>query len=104
MQLLYFLIFLALPVKLQVYLPIELTDRSNISMIELSDIGDFGLMRKPRPNVPQHYHTGIDIKRPNNNYKNEPIYPIAKGKVISKRDDGPYANIIIEHELEGFKF
>ena len=76
----------------------------HLSESKLSDIGDFGLLRKPRPNVPQHYHTGIDIKRPNNNYINEPIYPIGKGTVISKRDDGPYANIIIEHESEGFKF
>jgi len=104
MQLLFILAFLVLPAKSQVYLPIELTDRTNISMVKLSDIGEFGLMRKPRPNVPQHYHTGIDIKRPSNNYINEPIYPIAKGKVISKRDDGPYANIIIEHELNGIKF
>lgn len=104
MHLLFLLCFVFHSFKAQIYLPIDLGNRNDISKVKLSDIGDFGLLRKPRPNVPQHFHTGIDIKRPNNNYINEPIYPIAKGKVISKRDDDPYANIIIEHESEGFKF
>lgn len=90
--------------KTQVLLPIELKNRNEISQIKLTNIGDFGLVRKPRLNVPAHLHTGIDIKRPSKNYSNEPIYPIAKGKVISIRNDGPYANIIIEHEVKNLTF
>ncbi len=87
----------------QILLPICLEDRQDISKIHLTKIGQFGLIRKARPNIPEHYHTGIDIKRPNNNYESEPIFPIAKGRVISKRTDGPYANLIIEHEINGIK-
>jgi len=50
-----------------------------------------------RPGIPAHFHTGIDIKRPNPNYGDEPIFAIGEGRVISLRDDGPYAQIIIEH-------
>ena len=75
----------------------------NISTIQLTEIGQFGLKRKARENVPEHYHTGIDIKRSGNNYNYEPIFPIAEGKVISKRTDGPYANLIIEHTINGKK-
>ncbi|MFY0601766.1 MAG: M23 family metallopeptidase [Cyclobacteriaceae bacterium] len=67
--------------------------------IELTEIGDFGIIRKARPNIPAHHHTGIDIKRPNGNYQAEPIYTIADGEVISKRTDGPYAQLIIFHDL-----
>ncbi len=84
-------------------MPICLEDRQDISQIHLTKIGQFGLVRKARNNIPEHYHTGIDIKRPNNNYDTEPIFSIAKGKVISKRTDGPYANLIIEHEINGRK-
>jgi hypothetical protein len=104
MQLMYVLVFVLLSIKSQVLLPVELPDRKDLSKIKLSPIGDFGLIRKARSKIPAHYHTGIDIKRPNNNYSNEPIFPIAKGKVISKRSDGPYANIIIEHEFENIRF
>jgi hypothetical protein len=54
-------------------------------------------MRKPRPGIPAHFHTGIDIQRPSENYHNEPIFPVGKGVVISLRTDGPYAQLIIEH-------
>lgn len=104
MKLLYLLAFILISIKSQVFLPIELTNRKDLSKIKLSEIGDFGLTRKPRLNIPAHLHTGIDILRPNNNYSNEPIYSIAKGKVISIRNDGPYANIIIEHEFENITF
>ena len=104
MQHIYLLPILILSLKSQVYLPIELPTRKDISKVELSEIGEFGLTRKPRLHIPEHYHTGIDIKRPNKNYSNEPIYPIAKGKVISRRNDGPYANIIVEHEFKNIKF
>ncbi len=46
-----------------------------------------------------HLHTGIDIKRPSNNYNDQPVHPIAKGFIISKRIDGPYAQLIIEHQI-----
>jgi hypothetical protein len=82
-----------------VYIPICPLHRRDISKIQLTTIGKFGLLRKARTNVPAHFHTGIDIKRPGNNYELEPIFPIAKGLVISKRTDGPYANLIIEHEI-----
>lgn len=87
-----------------IYLPINSNNRKDFSTIELSKIGQFGLLRKARPGIPAHYHTGIDIKRPTSNYDSEPIYPVASGVVISKRTDGPYANLIIEHVLNGHKF
>jgi murein DD-endopeptidase MepM/ murein hydrolase activator NlpD len=87
-----------------IYLPINIPDRKDISQIHLTAIGQFGIMRKARPNVPAHYHTGIDIKRPGSNYDAEHILPIAKGVIISKRTDGPYANLMIEHEINGTKF
>jgi len=87
----------------KVYLPINSRNRHDISEIHITEIGQFGLMRKTRPNVPKHYHTGIDIERPSSNYVSEPIYPIASGVVISKRTDGPYANLIIEHTIKGLK-
>lgn len=44
-------------------------------------------------------HTGIDILPPDKNYfTEESIFPIARGVVISKRTDGPYAQLIIEHD------
>jgi len=85
---------------LHIYSPVK----SDISAIKLSKIGQFGLLRKPRPGIPAHYHTGIDIKRPSDNYEDEPVFPIYKGKVISMRRDGPYANLIIEHEYNSKKF
>lgn len=84
-------------------LPIR-TSGNSVKEIKLTAIGQFGLMRKPRPSVPAHFHTGIDIKRPGKNYSDEPIFPIATGIVISKRDDGAYAQLIIEHEINNTKF
>lgn len=84
--------------------PVALTDRSEISAIKLSSIGDFGLPRVERLDVPAHLHTGIDISRPSNHYQHDPIYPITSGQVISKRTDGPYAQLILEHQLESDTF
>lgn len=81
------------------YLPIDVRDRQSLESVYLTPIGDFGLMRKPRPGIPAHLHTGIDLMRPNHNYYAEPVLPVAEGKVISIRDDGPYAQIIIQHKL-----
>ncbi|OGB63748.1 MAG: hypothetical protein A2Y94_05560 [Caldithrix sp. RBG_13_44_9] len=82
-------------------LPVQVSQRTSLSEIKLTTIGAFGHIRKSRPGIPQHFHTGIDIKRPNGNYNAEPIFPLAPGRVISLRDDGPFAQIIIEHELVG---
>ena len=87
--------------NLSCMLPILVSPRTDLSQIRLSPIGAFGRIRKARPGIPQHYHTGIDIKRPNSNYNHEPIFPLAAGRVISLLEDGPFAQIIIEHELEG---
>lgn len=78
-------------------LPIDTKDRQSWAAIALTPIGQFGVLRKARPNVPAHLHTGVDIKRPSTNYFDEYIFPINPGRVISMRDDGPYAQIIIEH-------
>jgi hypothetical protein len=88
----------------QILLPIDATDRTSVEQIQLTDLGQFGKYRKARPNIPGHYHTGIDIKRPHNNFLNEPVFAIAQGKVISKRTDGPYAQIILEHKMNNFVF
>ncbi len=95
------MLFLPISVHMQFFLPIYLPDRRDISKIHLTENGHFGIKRKARISIPEHYHTGIDIKRPNDNYESEPIYPIATGRVISKRTDGPYANVLIEHEING---
>jgi len=85
-------------------IPINTSNRKDISSIQLTEIGKFGLIRKARKTVPAHFHTGIDIKRPNINYNNEPIFSIAQGKIISKRTDGPYAQLIIEHHVDNTVF
>ncbi len=79
------------------YLPINTTNRQTWEQVRLTQIGEFGLMRKARPNVPGHYHTATDFMRPGDNYENEPIFPAARGRIISKRDDGPFAQLIVEH-------
>jgi hypothetical protein len=95
--------FLFFDLNAQIFLPIQAKNRQSINELTLTSIGQFGLRRKARPNIPSHFHTGIDIQRPHHNYLNEPIYPIASGIVISKRIDGPYAQLIIEHNLHGTK-
>ena len=97
-------ILLTILFHVHIFVPVNLDDRHDISKIQLTNIGHFGIIRKARKNIPRHYHTGIDIKRPRKNYSSEPIFPIAKGRVISKRTDGPFANIIIEHETDRRKF
>ncbi len=86
--------------RLEWYLPFNAENRQSWEEVRLTKIGDFGLIRKARPTVPEHLHTGVDIKRHSNNYVDEPVYPAAIGKVISLRDDGPFAQIIIEHKME----
>jgi len=95
-------LIISLLISSSVLLPVDYGDRKDISRVQLTEIGEFGLMRKARVGIPAHFHTGIDIKRPGNNYHDEPIFPIAPGRVISKRTDGPYAQLIIEHNVNGF--
>jgi len=85
------------------YLPIKATNRQSTEDVALTQIGPFGLMRKPRPNIPAHHHTGCDLRRPSENHIDEPVYPAAGGIVVSMRDDGPYAQIIIEHTFDSAK-
>ncbi len=82
--------------------PIAIHDRESAQGLQLTEIGEFGLYRKARPKVPAHLHTGIDIQRPEKHSHH--IFSIAKGVVISKRTDGPYAQLIIEHRLENLLF
>jgi murein DD-endopeptidase MepM/ murein hydrolase activator NlpD len=96
------LLFLA--PKPSIYLPVNSGDRKSAESLKLTSIGKFGIARKARPDVPAHIHTGIDIVRPGANYTNEPIFAIADGTVISTRNDGAYAQIIIVHELNGPRF
>ena len=95
-----FILFIFSDLGFEYSLPVNTSDRNSINLLELSEIGEFGLLRKERPRVPAHLHTGIDIKRPTQNYQSEPIFPIFEGVVISKRRDGPYAQLIIEHGNE----
>ena len=99
------ILFISSLVKAQeIKLPINVRDRGSLAELHLSPIGEFGLWRKERPNVPAHFHTGIDIMRPGNIYDDNPIFPIAEGIVISNRDDGPFAQLILEHQQNGRTF
>lgn len=79
-------------------IPLDVENRTSLSDVRLTKIGHFGRWRVARPTVPGHCHTAVDMCRPEPfNYDSEPILPIAHGKVISVRDDGAYAQIIITH-------
>lgn len=80
-------------------LPISVTDRQTWNDVQLTRIGFFGEKRKARQGIPAHLHTGIDLKRPGRNYDDEPVYAASQGNVISIRQDGPYAQVIIEHRM-----
>lgn len=79
------------------YLPIDAENRKEVTGVKLTEIGSFGMQRDSRPGIPAHLHTGIDIIRPNSDYRENPVFPAFPGRVISLRGDGPYAQIIIEH-------
>jgi murein DD-endopeptidase MepM/ murein hydrolase activator NlpD len=79
------------------FLPVNYPLRQSTDNVRLTKIGAFGLVRIARPTVPSHLHTGVDIMRPGSNYVNEAIYAASDGIVISMRDDGPYAQVIVEH-------
>jgi len=80
-------------------LPVNYSDRQSWNNVQLTSIGEFGRLREARPTVPAHLHTAIDFKRPAGNFDDSPIFAIGLGRVISIRDDGPFAQIIIEHQL-----
>ncbi|NLG17375.1 MAG: M23 family metallopeptidase [Fibrobacter sp.] len=84
----------------QWYVPANYTDAEKPEEISVTPIGGFGLLRKARPGVPAHYHTGIDIKRPGTNYFNEPVFPSYEGIVISVIDDGPFSQVVLKHEYK----
>ncbi len=71
----------------------------HLDSVRLTSIGAFGLLRKARPGVPAHLHAGVDLARPSRNYRDEPVYPATAGVVVSLRDDGPFAQLIVEHTL-----
>jgi len=103
-MIIYILIFVFLqniPNKAEIFWPLDPLPPDDI---QLTALGAFGMQRPVRPAIPAHLHTGIDIKR-NGGYENDVyIYPIARGKVISKRDDGAYAQLICEHITTNLKF
>lgn len=81
-------------------MPVKYIDRKSSLSLQFTKIGHFGEIRKARPGIPEHLHTGVDIIRPFKNYIDEPVFSVSDGIVISIRDDGPFAQIIIEHNLE----
>ncbi len=80
-------------------LPINAADRRCWSEVRLTPIGRFGIERRARPKIPAHLHTGVDIRRPRGSGGEEPVFPAAPGVVVSVRDDGPFAQVIVEHRL-----
>lgn len=83
-------------------LPINLAVQ--VEGLRLTTIGAFGIPRKARPDVKAHLHTGIDIMRPIQNYKDEPVFAVANGVVISVRKDGAYSQLIVRHLINGEEF
>ncbi len=88
---------------MECWLPIYSKNRQSWKTVQLTSIGQFGELRRARPKIPAHLHTGIDFKRPNTNYENEYIFPIMSGRIISLRADGPFSQIIIEHNHRNLK-
>jgi len=86
------------------FLPIKVMNRQSVEHVRPTTIGEFGRPRQARAGVPAHLHTAIDVMRPTDNYVDEPIFPAAVGGVISMRTDGPFAQIIIEHQESNGEF
>ncbi len=87
----------ASPDALTWYLPIAASDRHSLRGVALTKIGRFGAERKARPGIPAHLHTGVDLCRPDTCYQRQPVFPAAQGVVVSMRDDGPFAQVIVCH-------
>ncbi|HEX2955571.1 MAG TPA: M23 family metallopeptidase [Chitinispirillaceae bacterium] len=90
-------LLITIPLYAQWYIPANYRGISDPYKIHLTKIGAFGLLRKARPTVPAHYHTGIDIVRPDSQFQKQPIFPAKEGEVVSVLDNGPYSQIIIKH-------
>lgn len=86
------------------FLPINVVNRQSLENVRLTAIGEFGRPRQARAKVPAHLHTAIDLMRPTGNYVHESIFPASVGSVISIRTDGPFAQIIIEHQESNGEF
>jgi hypothetical protein len=92
-----FQILIAIPLYSQWYLPANYRGVADPQKMQLTKIGAFGLLRKARPTVPAHYHTGIDIMRPDSQYDKQPIFPAKDGVVVSILDEGPFSQVVIKH-------
>jgi murein DD-endopeptidase MepM/ murein hydrolase activator NlpD len=90
-------ILIAIPLYAQWYIPANYRGITDPQKVQLTEIGAFGLLRKARPAVPAHYHTGIDIVRPDSQYYKQPIFPAKEGVVVSIYDNGPFSQIVIKH-------
>jgi hypothetical protein len=95
-----FIVILSTTCFAQWYLPAQYGGVTDIDSVKLSKIGAFGLVRKARPGIPEHFHTGIDIRRPGSNYLCEPVFPASSGRMASIVDNGPFSQIIIEHAFD----
>jgi hypothetical protein len=91
------ILFITVSLHGQWYFPANYLRITDPYKIKLTEIGGFGLLRKARPGIPGHYHTGIDIMRPDNEYNKQPVFPARDGVVVSIFDKGPYSQIIIKH-------
>lgn len=89
--------------SLKWFLPILSENRQSLRDVRITHIGTFGLLRKARPGIPAHLHTGVDLKRPKPYHAEEPVFPAAEGVVVSLREDGPFAQIIVQHDLPNSK-
>lgn len=83
------------------YLPIAAADRQSLHGVRITPIGDFGRPRKARPEAPAHLHAGVDFMRPGSFSRESAVYPVGPGTVISVRDDGPFAQIMVAHGRMG---
>lgn len=79
------------------YLPIAAADRQSLHGVRITPIGEFGRPRKARPEAPAHLHAGLDFMRPGSCSREAGVYPVGPGTVISVRDDGPFAHIMVAH-------
>jgi hypothetical protein len=82
------------------FVPVAVADRQSLAGVTLTEIGGFGEQRKARPGVPAHLHTGVDLRRPDGEYDSQPVFPAARGVVMSVRADGPFAQVIVEHRRQ----
>ncbi|MFH0920973.1 MAG: M23 family metallopeptidase [Fibrobacterota bacterium] len=78
-------------------LPVDVPDRKDTAAIRITPIGAFGNPRKARLGVPAHYHSGYDIARVGSVDADAPVFAASCGKVVSMREDGPFAQIILYH-------